>query len=72
MHAPTATLGLATLAVLLTISHFFPRAPTALIGMLGATAVVAILDLRDHGIAVVGDIPAGLHVPGLPDVAPRT
>ncbi len=69
MHVPTATLGLSTLAVLLTVSHFYPRAPTALIGMLGATAVVFIFDLQDRGIAVVGDIPAGLHVPGLPDVA---
>jgi SulP family sulfate permease len=68
-HGPTAALGLGTLAVLLTISHFFPRAPTALIGMLGATLVVAVFDLQDQGIAVVGDIPAGLPVPGLPDVA---
>ena len=69
MHAPTATLGLVTLVVLLTLSHFFPRAPVALIGMLGATAAVWFFDLRDRGIAVVGDIPAGLAVPGLPDVA---
>jgi SulP family sulfate permease len=69
VHAPTATLGLATLAVLLTVSHFFPKAPTALIGMLGATAAVWLLDLRDRGVGVVGDIPAGLPVPGLPDVA---
>ena len=69
VHAPTATLGLATLAVLLTVSYFFPRAPMALIGMLGATAAVYFFDLRDRGIAVVGDIPAGLPVPGLPDVA---
>ena len=68
-HGPTAALGLGTLAVLLTISHFFPRAPTALIGMLGATLVVAVFDLQDQGIAVVGSIPAGLPVPGLPDVA---
>ena len=65
---PTATLGLGTLAVLLTLSHFFPRAPVALIGMLGATAVVWFFDLQDKGVAVVGDIPAGLPVPGLPDV----
>lgn len=68
-HAPTATLGLATLAALLTISHFFPRAPTALIGMLGATAVVWMFDLREDGVGVVGDIPADLRLPGLPDVA---
>jgi SulP family sulfate permease len=69
MHAPTAALGLVTLAVLLTIAHVLPRAPTALIGMLGATAAVWLLDLKDRGIATVGQIPAGLHVPGLPDVA---
>ena len=39
VHAPTAILGLGTLTVLLTLAHFFPRAPVALIGMLGATAV---------------------------------
>jgi sulfate permease, SulP family len=68
-HLPTATLGLTTLVALLTLSHFVPRAPVALIGMLGATAVVWMFDLQDRGIAVVGEIPAGLPVPGLPDVA---
>jgi high affinity sulfate transporter 1 len=68
-HAPTATLGLVTLVVLLVLAHFFPRAPVALIGMLGATAVVWLFDLQDKGIAVVGEIPGGLPVPGLPDVA---
>ena len=68
-QAPTAILGLGTLTVLLTLSHFFPRAPVALIGMLGATAVVWFFDLQDQGVAVVGDISAGLPVPGLPDVA---
>jgi SulP family sulfate permease len=65
---PTATLGLATLTFLLVFSRFFPRAPTALFGMLGATTVVWLFDLQDRGIAVVGDIPAGLAAPGLPDV----
>ena len=69
LEPATAILGLGTLAVLLTLAHFFPRAPVALIGMLGATAVVAVFDLQEHGIAVVGAIPAGFPVPGLPDVA---
>jgi sulfate permease, SulP family len=68
-QAPTAILGLGTLTVLLTLSHFFPRAPVALIGMLGATAVVWFFDPQDQGVVVVGDISAGLPVPGLPDVA---
>jgi SulP family sulfate permease len=68
-NVPTAILGLGTLAGLLTLSHFFPQAPVALIGMLGATAVVWFFDLQDQGVAVVGDISSGLPVPGLPDVA---
>jgi MFS superfamily sulfate permease-like transporter len=60
---------LVTLAVLLVLSRLAPRAPVALIGMLGASAAVALLGLRDRGIAVVGEIPAGVPVPGLPDVA---
>jgi SulP family sulfate permease len=37
--------------------------------MLLAAATVAIFDLEAHGIAVVGDIPAGLPAPSLPDVS---
>ena len=58
-HAPTAILGLGTLTVLLTLSHFFPRAPVALMWL---------FDLQEKGVAVVGTISAGLPVPGLPDV----
>ena len=45
MHGPTLALGLTTLAVLLVGSRLLPRAPMALLGMLGAAAAVAILDL---------------------------
>ena len=50
-------------------SHWFPRAPIALIGMLGATAVVALFGLQDRGIEVIGEIPAGLPRPIVPDVS---
>ena len=48
-------------------SALWPRAPMALIGMVGATVAVAALDLQDRGVAVVGAIPSGLPRP----VAPR-
>ena len=41
-------------------SALFPRAPMALIGMLGAAAAVALLDLQADGVTVIGTIPAGL------------
>jgi len=68
VHGPTAALGLGTLTALLTAAYFFPRAPVALVGMLAATAVCAWLDLEEKGVVLVGDIPAGVPVPGFPDV----
>ena len=68
MHGPTAALGLITLTVMLIAAAVAPRAPVALLGMLGATAVTAMLDLSDHGVRLVGAIPAGVPVPSLPDV----
>ena len=69
VHAPTLTLGLVTLVVMLAGSRVAPRAPMALIGMVGAAAAVALLDLREQGITVIGAIPAGLPVPALPHVS---
>ena len=57
------------LALLLVGSHRCPRAPVPLVGMLLAAAAVAVLDLEDRGIAVVGEIPAGLPAPSLPSVS---
>ena len=59
------------LLFLLAASRLFPRAPVPLIGMLLATAAVGLFALKDHGVAVIGHIPAGLPVPQVPDVALR-
>jgi sulfate permease, SulP family len=68
-HGPTVVLAVAVLALLLVGSQRFPRLPIPLIGMVLAAAAVALFDLKDHGIGVVGDIPSGLPTPELPDVA---
>jgi SulP family sulfate permease len=56
------------LALLLIGQRFRPRWPNPLIVMLLAAAFVAVLNLEEQGIAVVGTIPTGLPAPGLPDV----
>jgi len=71
VHGPTLALGVAVLLFLLAASRLFPRAPVPLIGMLLATAAVGLFALKDHGVAVIGHIPAGLPVPQVPDVALR-
>jgi sulfate permease, SulP family len=40
-----------------------------LLGMLGATAAAWLLDLSDKGVRLVGEIPAGVPVPGIPDLS---
>jgi MFS superfamily sulfate permease-like transporter len=58
------------LVLLFVVHRSFPRAPAPLIGMLGAAAVVAVFSLEDHGVRVVGDIPAGRPALTLPAVGP--
>ncbi|MGH3508551.1 MAG: SulP family inorganic anion transporter, partial [Nocardioidaceae bacterium] len=69
IHGPTLALALAVLAMLLVGSHLRPRWPMPLVGMLLAAAVVAVFDLETFGIAVIGEIPAGLPTPSLPEVS---
>jgi sulfate permease, SulP family len=66
VQAPTVLLSSAVLVGLVVGSRLFPRAPIPLLAILGAAGAVALLDLD---VAVVGEIPAGLPMPTLPDVA---
>ncbi len=69
VHGPTLALGAGTLTLILVLRQVAPRAPGALIGVAGASLVVALFALEDHGIAVVGTIPSGLPALRIPDVA---
>lgn len=69
VNVPTLLVGLSTLVFMLVGSKALPRAPIVLMGMLGATAVTAALDLQTRGVEVLGEIPTGLPVPGLPEVS---
>lgn len=69
VHLGTTAVGAATLALILVLRRRAPTAPGALIGVVAATVAVAAFGLDDRGVALVGDIPTGLPVPGLPDVS---
>ncbi|HET6949944.1 MAG TPA: sulfate permease [Acidimicrobiales bacterium] len=69
VHGATLALGTGTLLLMVVLRRVAPRAPGALIGVVTASVVVAAFGLDEHGIAVVGAIPSGLPVPGLPDVS---
>ncbi len=66
-HPATALLAGSVLVALLAMARWLPRAPGPLIAVLAAAAAVSALSLQRFGIAVVGSVPTGLPVPGLPE-----
>ncbi len=69
IHQPTLILGAVVLAFLFIIQRRFPTAPGPLLAVLLATASVALFHLDQQGVAVVGEIPAGLPHLTLPKVS---
>ena len=67
--AVTATVGVVSLAIILVLRRTSPKVPGALVAVGAATLVSWLLDLPGEGLATIGDIPSGLPVPQLPDVA---
>ena len=65
----TLAVGLASLAGVMGLKRFVPVVPGSLVIVLAGIAAVALLDLDDHGLDVVGTIPSGLPSVGWPDVS---
>ncbi len=68
LDGATTILAMCVLIFLFAAQHWAPRLPGPLIAVLASTLVVAVFNLDDNGILVVGEIPAGLPAPMLPDV----
>jgi high affinity sulfate transporter 1 len=67
-HTPTLILSILVLIFLFAFQRRFPNSPVPLIAVLLSTAVVGIFHLDDRGVAVVGEIPAGLPHLVIPQV----
>ena len=63
---PTMIVGFGSLAVLFLMHRYTPRIPAALTVVIGGILISTVLGFEDHGIHIVGDIPAGLPSLGLP------
>ena len=61
-------LGLAALAVLLAGKRFLPGRPVAIVVVVGGIVAAAAFDLGARGVKLLGDVPHGLPVPGLPAI----
>lgn len=64
----TAAVAAAVIAVILGSRLVFKRIPGPLIAVVGAIVMSWALDLRSHGVSVLGSIPSGLPELGLPNV----
>lgn len=62
-HAATMVFAAAALIFLFTVSRYARAVPGPLLALVLGTAVVAAFGLEDHGIAVIGEVPAGLPDP---------
>ena len=60
----SVVIGVAVLATMIGVRRWRPAVPGALIGVLGATVVVGLLDLQARGVAVLGRSPPGCHPSG--------
>jgi sulfate permease, SulP family len=69
IHQPTLILGAIVLAFLFIIQRSFTNAPGPLLAVLLATASVGLFHLDRQGVAVVGEIPAGLPHFTLPQLS---
>jgi len=65
---PTLAIGLGVFVLLLVSERVDGRLPGALMGLVGATAVVAVLGLDHHGVAVLGRFAHGAPHLGLSGV----
>jgi high affinity sulfate transporter 1 len=72
LNPATAAVGGICLVLLLLSRWLAPKLPAALIVVVVAIAASGALDLAQYGVAVVGDIPAGLPSIRLPDLNLRT
>ncbi len=68
VQAGTLLFAAVTLAFILVVRSRFRTAPGPLLAVLAGIAVVTAFDLDRHGVAVVGEIPAGLPHPAMPDL----
>jgi len=64
----TAILSAVLLAVLLILPKLLPAVPAPLIAVALAIGATALLDLPEHGVALIDPVPTGLPAPHLPDL----
>jgi sulfate permease, SulP family len=64
----TLAVGAGALALLFGLERFAPKVPGGLIALVLGIVISGALDLSQHGVEIVGDVPKGLPSLGTPDI----
>lgn len=67
-HTTSFVVGILALAAILLLRFTAPKAPGALVLVVGGLLASNLLDLTERGVATVGDVPRGVPLPMLPDL----
>jgi sulfate permease, SulP family len=65
----TVAVGIVALVALFAFARFAPKLPGVIIVVVLAILASEALDLQDHGVAIVGDVPTGFHFVSLSSVS---
>ena len=65
-HRTTLVVGIISLVVVITLHVLAPKVPGALVLVIGGLLASNLLDLSQHGVATVGEVPRGVPLPALP------
>lgn len=65
-HGLTLAIGAGSIVALLALRRLAPRVPAALVVVVAGTLAVWAFGLHEHGVAIVGTVPAGLPPLALP------
>ena len=68
-HRLTLAVGISSLIIMLLLEHYYHRFPAALVAMSYGIVVSAAFGLSALGVHVIGEIPAGLARPALPNIS---
>jgi len=70
-HGPTLAVGATTLALLLSLARLAPKVPGPLVAVVLGIAGSVVFGLSEHGLKLLGAIPAGLPALAIPAITVR-
>ena len=65
----TVAVGVVALVALFALARFAPKLPGVIIVVVARVLASEALDLEDHGVAIVGDVPTGFEFVSLSSVS---